>query len=239
VIILITVLFLLGMENMARAEDPSVSRYFPLAIGNRWVYEVQDRMDGAPPAEERWEVIREDQGAFVLRIRQSDLTTGGFEESFLPVVDGIKRFTRETKDTEHPPFFLKGPLRVGATWKDEDGRYEITALNKTVTVPAGVFTQCLEVANRRKGGKATIITLYAPGVGVVQREETFPIIEGSGSFYPQRQDKAILRLREWRFGGAVSLGLLSLHGGHGLPLSVGTLAPAFSLEKQVRRRGRR
>jgi hypothetical protein len=101
---------------------------------------------------------------------------------------------------------------VGTTWGDDDGEYEITALDKTVTVPAGAFSHCLEVTNRRKGGKATVVTLYAPGVGVVQREETFPIIEGSGSFYPQRQDKAVMRLREWQLSATVSMCLLSLHG---------------------------
>jgi hypothetical protein len=49
----------------------------------------------------------------------------------------------------------------------------------------------------------------------VQREETFPIIEGSGSFYPQRQDKAVMRLREWKLSATVSMCLLSLHGADG------------------------
>lgn len=226
---LITVMLILTISHPAQAADSTLAPYFPLSTGNRWVYEIQDRTDGAPPAEEYWEVTREEQGAFVLRIRPSDLTTGGFEESFIPTNEGVKRFARETKDKEHPPFFLKGPLRVGTTWEDEDGEYEITALDKTVTVPAGAFSHCLEVTNRRKGGKATVITLYAPGVGVVQREETFPIIEGSGSFHPQRQDKAVMRLREWQMSPTVSMCLLSLHGADGqeappMPTAAATVA---------------
>jgi hypothetical protein len=207
---LITVMLILTISHPAQAADSTLAPYFPLSTGNRWVYEIQDRTDGAPPTEEYWEVTREEQGAFVLRIRPSDLTTGGFEESFIPTNGGVKRFARETKDKEHPPFFLKGPLRVGTTWEDEDGEYEITALDKTVTVPAGTFAPCLEVTNRRKGGKAIVITLYAPGVGVVQREETFPIIERSGPFHPQRQDKAVMRLREWKLSTSVAMCLLSL-----------------------------
>lgn len=209
---LITVMLILTISHPAQAADSTLAPYFPLSTGNRWVYEIQDRTDGAPPAEEYWEVTHEEQGAYVLRIRPSDLTTGGFEESFIPTTDGIKRVAAETRDKEQPPFYLKGPLQVGTTWQDEDGEYEITALDKTVTVPAGAFSHCLEVTNRRKGGKATVITLYAPGVGVVQREETFPIIEGSGSFHPQRQDKAVMRLREWQMSPTVSMCLLSLHG---------------------------
>ncbi len=209
-IILVTVVLLFTTSQFTHADDSALTQYFPLSTGNRWVYEIQDRADGAPPAEEYWEVTREERGAFVLHIRQSDLSTGGFEESFIPSTDGITRVAAETKDKEHPPFYLKGPLQVGITWQDEDGEYEITALDKTVTVPAGAFSHCLEVTNHRKGGKATVVTLYAPGVGVVQREETYPIVEGSGSFYPQRQDKAVLRLREWKLSATVSMCLLSL-----------------------------
>lgn len=178
-------------------EDLSVAQYFPLAVGNRWVYQIQDRTDGAPPAMEYWDIQREEQGRFILRIRQSNLTTGGFEESFLPTPDGIKRIAAETTRKEDPPFFLKGPLREGTTWVDEDGTYEITGADKTLTVPAGEFSRCIEITNTRQGGKATVITLFAPGVGMVQRHETYPILEGSGSFYPQRQDQALLQLREW------------------------------------------
>lgn len=211
-IVIVTVVLLFTTSQLTHADDSALTQYFPLLTGNHWVYEAQDHTDGAPPAEEYWEVTREEQGAYVLRIRPSDLTAGGFEESFIPTDEGIKRFARETKDKEHLSFFLKGPLRVGTTWEDEDGEYEITALNKTVTVPAGAFSHCLEVTNRRKGDKTTVVTLYAPGVGVVQREETFPIIEGSGSLYPQRQDKAVMRLREWKLSATVSMCLLSLHG---------------------------
>lgn len=202
--IVLGLLVLGGLTPAARTEDTAVSQYFPLAVGNRWVYELQDRTDGAPPVVEYWDVLREENGAFVLRTRQSELTTGGFEEFFLPASEGIKRFAAETQHKDDPPFFLKGPLQVGATWNDEDGTYEITALDTVVTVPAGTFAHCLEVTNRRKGGKATAVTLYALGVGVVRREEIFPIIEGSGTFYPQRQDKALLQLREWKLSTAAS-----------------------------------
>ncbi|MGE0680375.1 MAG: hypothetical protein AB7P69_05640 [Candidatus Binatia bacterium] len=209
-IAILTIVFLLTTSQLTHADDSALTQYFPLSTGNRWVYEVQDRRDDAPPTEEYWEVIREEQGAYVLRIRLSDLTTGGFEEYFIPTSNGVKRFARETKDKDHPPFFLKGPVRVGTTWEDDEGAYEITAVDRNVTVPAGTFSHCLEVTNRRNGGKATVLTLYAPDVGVVQREETFPIIEGSGSFYPQRQDKAVMRLREWKLSAIISMRPLSL-----------------------------
>jgi hypothetical protein len=221
-IIIVTVILLITTSQLTQADDSALTPYFPLSTGNRWVYEVQDRTDGAPPTEEYWEVTREEQGAYVLRIRPSDLTTGGFEESFMPTGEGIKRFAREMKDKEHPPFFLKGPVQIGTTWEDEDGTYEITALDRTVTVPAGTFSHCLEVT-----------TLYAPGVGMVQREETFPIIEGSGSFYPQRQDKAVMRLREWKLSTTVSMCLLSLRGGDNLDTPAAPVSTAVAEKGQA------
>jgi hypothetical protein len=229
----LTFIALIMSSPLAVADEAAVAQYFPLAVGNRWVYEVHDRTDGAPPAVEQWEVIRADQGAYVVRIRHSDLPTGGFEESFIPTDDGIKRVARETKDKAHPPHFLKGPVRVGTKWEDEDGTYEITATDKTVTVPAGTFAHCLEVTNLRRGGKATVITLYAPGVGVVQREETFPIIEGSGSFHPQRQDKALLRLREWKLNAQAAMCLLTLHGADNQQTSSPAMLNAPVTEGQV------
>lgn len=85
-------------------------------------------------------------------------------------------------------------------------------MDKTVTVPAGSFSHCLEVTNRRKGGKATVVTLYAPGVGVVQREETSPLIAESGAFHSQRRDKAVMRLRERWLSATAAMCLLSLDG---------------------------
>src|SRR5215813_2216498 len=177
-IVIVIAVFLFTTSQLTSADDSALTPYFPLSTGNRWIYEMQDRTDGTLPTEEYWEVTREEQGAYVLRIRSSDLTTGGFEESFIPTDEGIKRFAHETHDKEHSPFFLKAPARVRTTWEDDDGEYAITASDRTVTVPAGTFSHCLEVTNRRKGSKATVITLYAPGVGVVRREETYPIVEG-------------------------------------------------------------
>jgi hypothetical protein len=70
-------------------EERPIVQYFPLAVGNRWMYELQDRADGAPPIAEAWEVVRVEQGAFVARITQSELQTGAFEEFYLPTTDGL------------------------------------------------------------------------------------------------------------------------------------------------------
>ena len=50
-------------------------------------------------------------------------------------------------------------------WENNDGRYEITALAQTVSVPAGTFEGCVEVMRWNRGGTVTVTSLYAPGVG--------------------------------------------------------------------------
>ena len=79
-----------------------------------------------------------------------------------------------------PQFILKTPLALGATWKTSAGRYEITGLDALAAVPAGVFEDCIEVTFWSRNGQAKAVTLYVPGVGMVQRDESFTILGGLG-----------------------------------------------------------
>lgn len=190
----------LQRPSLLQAEAP-VSAFFPLAVGNRWVYESSEGSETAPVVE-AWEVTRQEGNAFVLEIEQSYLSTGeGVEEFFVLTNEGISRSVHGTQNGTtggaEPSFFLKAPLTAGASWQNEDGRYAITAVDETVTVPAGTFTHCVEVTRWSTNGKVTVITLYAPGVGMVQREESFPVIGGIGGFDAPQRSRTVLRLKEW------------------------------------------
>jgi hypothetical protein len=192
--------------------EPSPAAYFPLAVGNRWVYESSEST-AVTPVVESWEVTRQEGNAFVVQVKQSYLTAGGVEEFFVSTAEGIRRGDRPAASIEavgtEPRFFLKAPLTVGATWKNADGKYTVTAIDETVAVPAGTFTNCVEVTHSSASGSVTTVTLYAPDVGMVQRDETFAVIgSGLGSFdasqfgkgmgggeVPQR-GHAVLRLKE-------------------------------------------
>ena len=199
----------------AAGAQPELAAYFPLTVGNRWVYEASEGT-----STEEWEVIREEDDAFVIQITADSLSTASFEEEFRPRPDGIERLTRsdinvdnrpqpainrkfqvqpqdEPKGDAGPAFVLKRPLRIGTVWENGDGRYEITALDQAVTVPAGTFEDCVEVMHWSRGGKVVVISLYAPGVGVVQRDETFPLLEGSGNLNPNERQNLVLQLKEW------------------------------------------
>jgi hypothetical protein len=192
--------------------EPPPAAYFPLAVGNRWVYESSESTE-VMPVVESWEVTRQEGNAFVLQIKQSYMTAEGIEEFFVSTADGMRRLDRQTASFEavgaEPRFFLKAPLTVGATWKNADGKYAVTAIDETVTVPAGTFTNCVEVTHWSASGTVTTITLYAPGVGMVQRDETFSVIGGGigsfdasqfgrgiGGFDTPQQGHAVLRLKE-------------------------------------------
>ncbi len=170
--------------------------YFPLAEGNRWVYESSEGTPDAP-AVESWQVVRQAANAFVVEIHQPSFNSAtGVEEVFVATPAGVGRRAVEPAAAQ-PQFFLKAPFVVGTKWETPDGQYEISAVDKTVTVPAGTFTNCLEVTHTSLGDAITVISHYAPGVGMVFRDETFPFIEGSGNFNLSRREQVVLQLKEW------------------------------------------
>ncbi|HXG19820.1 MAG TPA: hypothetical protein VNN62_12220 [Methylomirabilota bacterium] len=178
--------------------DPTAADYFPLSVGNRWVYESSEGAD-ATPVVESWEVVRQEGRAFVVRVQQPFVTGDGLEEIFEVNAESVQRRVPDAKTTE-PQLILKAPAAVGDSWQGADGRYTITAAGETVTVPAGTFDNCLEITRRNKESRVTIASTYAPGVGMIQREETFPIIGGFGSggdFEAAARGRTVLRLKSW------------------------------------------
>jgi len=181
---------------MAIAAETVKTDYFPLALGNRWVYASSEGSEDAP-ALESWEVIRQDGKAFVIRIQQPFVTLGGIEERFEVDGEGVKRYVPDTIPPESRLIF-KFPPAAGVRWQSGDEIYAITAVAETVTVPAGTFSHCVQVTRWNKATKVTIISTYAPGVGLVQREESFPVIGGlGGGFASPTRGRTVLRLKEW------------------------------------------
>ena len=200
--------FLLGLlmfgVGESRATDPP-AHYFPLSVGNRWVYVLSE---GSPsdPVTETWEVIRRKESGFVMRIQQSLLPKDSPAEFISALPDGIvmqphnhqhNEQRNERRDGVAQRFILKTPLQLGTTWHTPDGRYEITALDGFAAVPADVFPNCLEVTFWSRNGQAKAVTLYAPGVGMVQRAESFAILGGVGGEDSPRQGHVSLWLMEW------------------------------------------
>ena len=171
--------------------------YFPLSVANRWLYESSE---GTPanPVTETWEVVSRKGTGYVLRIQQSLLPKDAPAEFVSASAAGVVMQPSNAASRDgQPQFILKTPLALGATWKTSAGRYEITGLDALAAVPAGVFEDCIEVTFWSRNGQAKAVTLYVPGVGMVQRDESFTILGGLGGEAGPRQGKVSLWLTEW------------------------------------------
>lgn len=172
--------------------------YFPLALANRWQYESSEGTPTAPVTE-TWEVVSRKGAGYVLRVQQSLLLKDAPAEFVSASSDGVVMQTSDTApEDEQLQFILKSPLTLGATWQTSAGRYEITGLNALAAVPAGVFENCIEVTFWSRNGQAKAVTLYALGVGMVQRDEFFTILGGLGGEAGPHQGRVSLWLTEWQ-----------------------------------------
>jgi hypothetical protein len=134
----------------------SVDRLLPLRDRTQFAYEsVNDDTGGA--------------GMFVTRIRRASerilLTTGGITKVLEVRPDGIAR-------AESHAYLLKSPVQLGATWPGEaGGTVRISAVDRTVRIPAGVFVGCVETTELRGGdARREITTVFCPDVGIATME---------------------------------------------------------------------
>ncbi len=161
----------------SRATPPAptaatAAEYFPLAVGNEWVY--QDESPALPP---------ERRGAG-RTVRILERTADGYfrdsERGELRVAGGCleDRLRR----------LLCAPIEVGTRWSSvvaagSTERYEIAAVGEAVETPAGRFDGCVRVRahNRASAGMDHVLEIsYAPGVGPV-RIETFAVVDGKAT----------------------------------------------------------
>jgi hypothetical protein len=146
--------------------DPTA--YFPLAVGNEWIWLDRSPQSGAgAPKRRTIRIVSRDADGFYL-----DSEKGALKSAHGCIQDRSRRI-------------LCTPLEVERTWasivsETSTERYQIAATGLTATVPAGTFEACVLVrARNRAGADAEILleTTYAPGVGPV-RIETFALFGG-------------------------------------------------------------
>ncbi|MCP4500949.1 MAG: hypothetical protein GY822_13400 [Deltaproteobacteria bacterium] len=138
--------------------------YSSLAVGNAWTYSVKAQ---GSAAEEKTVTI------------QKENKDGFFEDDM-----GAKLKVRRTGIFDGDRFLLEDPLEVGHKWLAVQGpssveRYETTAVDMKVTVPAGVFEGCVQVRAKELGRtqtgartKMVVEWTYAPHVGLVEMKQT-------------------------------------------------------------------
>src|SRR5512138_3253759 len=143
----------------ARAAGVAPGDYFPLAIGNEWVY--RDESPALPP---------ERRGA-TRTVRILERTPDGYFR------DNERGELRADRDCLHDRArrLLCAPMTPGQSWSSvvsvsSTERYEIAAVDEAVATPAGSFARCVKVRAHNRASASTDHVLeitYAPGVGPV------------------------------------------------------------------------
>jgi hypothetical protein len=139
-----------------RAPTTALNRILPLENGVVYSYDTVTEPSG-------------ERGLLILEVRRPRP-----DMAELIVAGRTRRLIVNAHDIAHATggFLLKEPLTVGATYKGDFGNVRITGVEKSVTLPAGAYTGCLETTEEivsAEGEKRTV-TLFCPGVGIAQRE---------------------------------------------------------------------
>jgi hypothetical protein len=156
-------------KGATRAAAPA--DWFPLAVGNEWVY-----ADRSPQLTPR------DQASRQRTVRILSRDADGY------YLDNEKGALRADPDCVHDRLrrLLCAPFEPGHAWSSvvsvgSTERYEIVAVGERAQTPAGAFDGCLRVRAYTRAGpdaEAVLEITYAPRVGPV-RIETFAVVKGA------------------------------------------------------------
>jgi hypothetical protein len=142
----------------AATSGSALERYFPLEDNKVYAYNT----------EEHGETGILTARAHRLSPSCGELVLAGKRKRFCYAQDEIT--------SEHGNPVLKVPLAVGTTWSSSSVlRSQITAIGVTLTVPAGTYTQCIEVTERAQAAADTnagprTTTTYCPQIGIAKLE---------------------------------------------------------------------
>jgi hypothetical protein len=159
--------------------DDVLIRYFPLVLGNVWVFEQRSPLNGQVEAAEEWTITEQNGERFVLTNTYRPAEVSGaigeaeqvITKEYLSLrAEGIWKAFQPSPTMDDAVFVLKLPLQLGTSWQDKQGTYTITRTGLQVELSSGNFKDCVEVTFKDHEGVFTITSLYAPGVGMVRQE---------------------------------------------------------------------
>jgi len=135
------------------ASDPlAPERYLPLVDDTVFAYETSSEATG-------------ESGVLMMAVRRerperAEVKIGGRIQRLDIAPDGIRHASGG--------YLLKPPLKVGAEFRGQFGTVKVTTLERSVEVPAGKFTGCLEtVEETRAPVPKRATTVFCPEVGIV------------------------------------------------------------------------
>ncbi len=151
----------------AKPPEPTERPHPPARVGELFVYAPLEA--GTVLAYRTSSEGSGERGLIVWRVRRP-------REGLIELDDGghVERLEVEPNALRHATggYWLKAPLRQGACWPGRGGEVCVKSLERSVEVPAGTFTDCLETEELR-GNEATgmrTLTVFCPHVGMVLLE---------------------------------------------------------------------
>jgi hypothetical protein len=172
-------LFLAGSLGLACAAPPAepakaapaqapltdATRFLPLLDATVFAYDTSSGQSGQ-------------KGFLVIEVRRPRPNMAE-----LSVAGRVRRVEIDATGIRHATggYLLKPPLELHAHFPGDFGMVELSAVDKTVRVPAGTFTGCLETTEDLAGAgfSKRTVTVYCPDVGIVTRRTEAESDEGS------------------------------------------------------------
>ena len=149
------------------AATTEVSRFLPLVDATVFAYDTTSGVSGQ-------------KGLLVLEVRRPRPSMAE-----LVVAGRIRRVEIDATGIRHATggYLLKPPLALHAKYPGDFGMVEITAVDKTITVPAGTFKDCVETSEELSGSEFSkrTVTVYCPDVGIVARRTDAESNEGAAN----------------------------------------------------------
>jgi hypothetical protein len=175
VVSLITFIALIGGCGGDDEEEPTLADYFPLAVGNIWDYvytivmeqqgssqtftgDIQVEITGVTTLVNGMDVI----------IREMIVSMMGMVDTtytYIAASDTAVLFYFSLNDTI-PNKYLELPLETGNSWVVSTGQTAVVLGRNNVSVPAGNYSHCWEVAYT--WGNDTIYDYFAGYTGIVK-----------------------------------------------------------------------
>ncbi|MFO0609044.1 MAG: hypothetical protein U0324_38110 [Polyangiales bacterium] len=142
-----------GAQTARPPRGPITARdYLPLRVGAAWSYDTATGY-GTGTVLSAMTVVRADGQRYLVR-------TDGRTATYELRPDGVMR---------EGEYYVKDPVRVGATWEGRDGaRFEVRAVDQTRTVGGQRFTRVIEVLRSGSSSQIRTTTWYALDVGAIE-----------------------------------------------------------------------
>jgi hypothetical protein len=141
------------LPKAAAARDPlAPERYLPLVHDTVFAYQTSSEATG-------------ETGVLMMAVNRprpdlAEVNIGGRVQRLDLVSDGIRHASGG--------YLLKSPLAVGSHFRGQFGEVKVSTLDRSVEVPAGKFTGCLETVEETRAPIAKrATTVFCPEVGIV------------------------------------------------------------------------